>query len=274
MNDQDAGLLSERGEEGEGEPSPAGIPPYRVQLPPIFEGPLDLLLYLVERQQLDITAISLAQVAEQYLAYLHLLLEWERTQGRTLDPVPLAAFAAMAARLLWIKSRALLPRPEPIPGSEEAEEDPAEALARQLREYKMFKEAAAKLAERGEALHSYVRLAPPPDLPPRLETLEVTLADLVGAVARALAEKEEPPTPLPLEPLRITVAEKMDLIQRLLAEGGSVRFRDLLARAASRVEIIVSFLAVLELLKRKAVLVQQERLFGEIMILPADEAAP
>lgn len=269
MNNPNAYSPPEKGDESE------GIPPYRVQLPPLFEGPLDLLLYLVERQQLEITAISLAQVAEQYLAYLHLLLDLERTQGRALDPVPLADFVAMAARLLWIKSRALLPRPEPVPASEEEEEDPAEALARQLREYKMFKEAATKLAARGEAMRSYARLAPPPDLPPRLEGLDVTLQDLVGALERALAEKGSlPMMSAPLEPLRVTVAEKMELIRQLLAAGKAVCFRDLLDCAASRVEVIVSFLAVLELLKRKAVLVRQEELFGEITILPADEAAP
>ena len=261
-----------RGAGGEGESFSAEPIAYRVQLPPIFEGPLDLLLHLVERAQLDITAISLAQVTEQYLAYLQMLLELEKTQGQSLDPAPLADFVAMAARLLWIKSRALLPRQEPIADQEE-EEDPAEALARQLREYKMFKEAAAKLAERGEMLRSYVRTAPPPDLPPRLETLGITLADLVKAMERALAENEKlPVAPVPLEPLRVTIAQKMDLIRQLLAEGRPVRFRELWAHATSRLEIIVSFLAVLELLKRKAIVARQEELFGEITISAADDA--
>ncbi len=263
-----------RGKAGEGVEGISSEEPtaYRVQLPPIFEGPLDLLLHLVEREQLAITAVSLAQVTEQYLAYLQVLLELEKTQGQALDPAPLADFVAMAARLLWIKSRALLPRQEPLTAQED-EEDPAEALARQLREYKMFKEAAAKLAERGEMLRSYVRTAPPPDLPPRLETLDITLADLVKAMERALAENEKlPAAPVPLEPLRVTIAQKMDLIRQLLAEGRPVYFRELWAHATSRLEIIVSFLAVLELVKRKVIVVRQEELFGEITISPAGAA--
>ena len=265
-----------RGRAGEGveKTSTEELTAYRVQLPPVFEGPLDLLLHLVEREQLDITAVSLSLVTEQYLAYLQVLLELEKTQGQSLDPGPLADFVTMAARLLWIKSRALLPRPEPVTEQGE-EEDPAEALARQLREYKMFKEAAGKLAERGEVMHSYVRTAPPPDIPPRLETLDVKLADLVKAMQHALAENVDlPAAPASLEPLRVTIAQKMDLIRHLLAEGRPVRFRELLAHATSRLEIVVSFMALLELLKRNVIVAHQEELFGEITISPAAAATP
>src|SRR5512136_2070141 len=106
--------------------------PYQVRIP-AFEGPLDLLLQLIEREKLDISAVSLAQVADQFLAYVREL--------ETVAAEVLADFLAVAARLVLIKSRALLPRPAPAAGEEE-EEDPAEALARQLREYKRYREAA------------------------------------------------------------------------------------------------------------------------------------
>src|SRR5512137_2055525 len=104
--------------------------PYQVRLP-AFEGPLDLLLQLIEREKLDISSISLAQVADQFLAYVR---EMDQIAADTL-----ADFLVVASRLVWIKSHLLLPQPLQ-PGDDEQEEDPAEALARQLREYKRFKE--------------------------------------------------------------------------------------------------------------------------------------
>ena len=123
--------------------------PYQVRIP-AFEGPLDLLLQLIEREKLDISSISLAQVADQFLAYVRELEQ--------IDAELLADFLVVASRLVWIKSHLLLPQPA-RPGDDEQEEDPAEALARQLREYKRFKEAAF-----GAAQHRGSRL---PHLPAR-----------------------------------------------------------------------------------------------------------
>jgi segregation and condensation protein A len=232
---------------------------YEVKLA-VFEGPLDLLLHLIEREELDITKVSLAQVTDQYLEYLSLLEE--------INAEILADFLVIAAKLLLIKSEMLLPRPPRVPGEEE-EEDVGDELARQLIEYKKFKGAALGLRQREEmGLRAYVRIAPPPKLERPLDLGDVSLADLVEAVQRALDVR--PPLPSVSEvvtPFTITVAEKMAFIEEKLKRQRRVSFNRLLAQAASRLEIIVTFMAVLELIKLKGIEVQQERLFGEIVIL-------
>ena len=141
---------------------------YVVRLP-LFEGPLDLLLYLIEREELDITAISLAAVTDQFVAYLRGLGE--------VQPGVIADFLIVAARLILIKSRLLLPKP-PKPPEDEDEEDPGEALVRRLRAYKRVKEAASWLRDLEErSLRSYVRVAPPPALEARLLPGEASLVD-------------------------------------------------------------------------------------------------
>jgi len=250
--------------------------PYKVKLP-IFEGPLDLLLHLIKREELDITKVSLAQVTDQYLEYIGLLEE--------LTVEVLADFLLVAAKLLLIKSEALLPRPPSAPGEEE--EDVGDALARQLIEYKKFKEAALGLRQREETgLRAYVRVAPPPklkrpfgrkqndaqDRPLDLE--DVSLADLVEAVQRALdARPALPSVSEVVTPFTVTVAEKMVLIKNKLKRHKRVSFNRLLDQAASRAEIIVTLMAVLELIKLKGIVVQQERLFGEIVILQKQAGA-
>ena len=233
--------------------------PYEVKLA-VFEGPLDLLLHLIEREELDITRVSLAQVTDQYLEYLSLLEE--------INAEILADFLVVAAKLLLIKSEMLLPRPPGVPGEEE-EEDVGDELARQLIEYKKFKEAALELRQREEmGLRAYVRVAPLPKLDRPLELGDVSLADLVEAVQRALDVR--PPLPSVsgvVTPFTITVAEKMAFIEEILERQRQVSFNRLLAQAASRLEIIVTLMAVLELIKLKGIEVQQECLFGEIVVL-------
>ena len=233
---------------------------YQVKLA-VFEGPLDLLLHLIQREELDITTVSLAQVTDQYLDYISLLEE--------LSAEALADFLVIAAKLLLIKSEMLLPRPPGAPGEEE-EEDVGDELARQLIEYKRFKEAAGGLKQREESgLRAYVRIAPPPRLDKPLDLEDVSLADLVEAVRRALdVRPPRPPVSKVVTPFTVTVAEKMAFIQQELERQRRVSFNHLLDQATSRQEIIVTFLAVLELIKLKGVEVQQERLFGEIVILP------
>ena len=233
--------------------------PYEVKLA-VFEGPLDLLLHLIELEELDITRVSLAQVTDQYLEYLSLLEE--------INAEILADFLVIAAKLLLIKSEMLLPRPPGVPGEEE-EEDVGDELARQLIEYKKFKEAALELRQREEmGLRAYVRVAPLPKLDRPLELGDVSLADLVEAVQRALDVR--PPLPSVsgvVTPFTITVAEKMAFIEEILERQRQVSFNRLLAQAASRLEIIVTLMAVLELIKLKGIEVQQECLFGEIVVL-------
>lgn len=231
-------------------------PGYQVALP-VFEGPLDLLLHLIERQELDITAISLAQVTNQYLEYL--------AGAGERNPDNLADFLVVAAKLLLIKSRVLLPQPPAPPA---AEEDLGDDLVRQLVEYKRFKEAARWLQQQDEqGLRSYVRLAAMPDLERSADLGEVSLDDLLAAVREVLAVKPAmPPVDQAVAPMSITIGEQMDHIERRLADGRVLRFQDLFEGAAHRLEVIVTLLALLEMIKQLRVQVRQERMFGEILV--------
>jgi segregation and condensation protein A len=228
---------------------------YQIQLP-VFEGPLDLLLHLVEREELDITTIALAQVTDQYLAYL---AELEKRRAGEL-----AEFLVVAAKLLLIKSQALLPRPPTLTAEEE---DVGEDLVRQLQAYKRFKEIAKLLHEReGKGLHSYVRVAPMPRLDPQPDVENVSLDDLLIYVQEALDALPAPPVGEVVTPVKVTIDQQITRIENQLAERRQVHFREFLSEAKSRVEIIVTLWAVLELIKQKRARVRQEELFGEIVI--------
>ncbi len=233
---------------------------------PDFEGPLDLLLQLIEHSELDITKVSLAAVTDQYLELI-------ATPGN-IDLSQLADYLVIAARLILIKSRLLLPQPEePTP---EGEEDVGEALARQLREYRMFKRAALFLKERSRSgLHSYPRFAPPPRPQPSVWKLEgVTPDDLAKALEKALLARPGLPQGTLEVPLRVSIDQKIQTIVELTTQRPRVRFSHLLNDAKSRVEVIVTFLAVLELIKLRKINAQQDRLFGEIVLLRREETAP
>jgi segregation and condensation protein A len=226
-----------------------------------FEGPLDLLLRLIEREELDITTIASAQVTDAYLAHVRGM--------QAPEPASLSAFLVIAARLLLIKSRALLPR-QPAP-SADGQPDEAEQLVRQLQEYQRYKHAAAMLrAIDDRGLRSYTRIAPPV-LPPREpghERLEVSLDQLIAAVQQRmqLMLPLEPDTiPLPTRKI-LTVAEVGQTIQQRLRQQEWFTFEDLLSLSVQRVEVIVTLWAVLEMLKRQAIVVEQADLFGAIQI--------
>lgn len=227
---------------------------YKVQTP-IYEGPLDLLLGLIERSELDVTTISLAMVTDQYLAYIHGLDQ--------AVPEELSAFLVIAAKLVQIKSEALLPRP---PEREAGEEDPGSSLIEQLRLYKRFKEVGAWLLDRqSRHLHTYLRVAPPPKVEARLDLSNLTLADLheAGAVVFGRAEEKKSLGTVIAAP-KVTIREKIDLITRTLQQVERASFSGLLSNKASRIEIVVTFLALLELVKRYHVEAYQESLFGDI----------
>ncbi len=230
-----------------------------------FEGPMDLLLHLIEREELPITAISLAKVTQQYLDYM--------AELEQLRPDDIAEFLVMAARLLYIKYAALLPRPEPE--EEDEEEDPGEALARQLREYKRFKQKAAFLKElEVRGLRTFVRLAPPPVMEKRLDPEGLNVDVLLDALYEVLEELNPPEPPLhSIAPLEVTIEEKLEELGQRLKSGQPLRLKQLLRQARSRMEIIVTFLAVLELIKQQAVRVQQPRPFDDILIEPVSPAA-
>ena len=231
---------------------------YRVHLA-VFEGPLDLLLHLIESEELDITRVSLALVTDQYLAYLSALEEWYIGD--------LTDFVVVASRLLLIKSRALLPRPPHAAADDEP--DPADELLRQLRAYKRFKEAAEQLAARHlEGHRSYVRLAQPPRLETRIEHLDaVPLEALVAAAERAMKTRPlSTGTGDVVEPFTISINERIDLIRQTLVTRLKISFTSVLSTAYTRQEVVVTLLAVLELIKRREIRVSQERLFGEITL--------
>ena len=238
-------------------PAPSGR--YVVQLP-VFEGPLDLLLHLIEREELDITRVSLTLVTDQYLGYLRALEQ--------LSVNDLADFVVVAARLLLIKSQALLPRPSPLSPSEGV--DAAEQLLEQLRAYRAFKEAARRLEERSATgLRSYVRLAPYPHLDTGIEHLEpVSLDSLLVAAHRALQVRSDTRSANDVvPPFSLTIEDQIELITQTLREQARVSFSELLTSAYSRYEVVVTLLALLELVKQRRILAYQERVFGDIALL-------
>ena len=175
---------------------------------PVYEGPLDLLLQLIERAELDITAVALAQVTDQYLAYIH------RMQ---VPADEISAFLVVAAKLLQIKSEALLPRP---PVRKEGEEDLGEALARQLRIYKRFKELSGWLEERETRhLRTFLRVAPPPKVEGKLDLSNISLPDLLAAAESIFAEEAEKQTlGTVITAPRVTIREKIAWIAERLRQ--------------------------------------------------------
>ncbi|MGC1376563.1 MAG: segregation/condensation protein A [Anaerolineales bacterium] len=235
---------------------------YTVNIP-VYEGPLDLLLRLIERAELDITAIALATVTDQYLTYIRALQENARADE-------ISAFLVIAAKLIQIKSEALLPRP---PVREVGEEDPAEALAQQLRIYKRFKEIANLLEERdAQGLHTYLRLAPPPKVEARLDLSDITLADLLEAAESILMnEKDKQSLGTIISAPKVTIREKITYISEALGRDKNSNFKALVGDATSRLEIVVTFLALLELVKRYRVSATQTEIFGAIEIERSEE---
>lgn len=227
---------------------------YTVTLP-TFEGPLDLLLRLIEREELDVTSVALAHVADQYLARVRAM--------DAPDPASLSAFLVVAARLLLLKSRALLPRPSTA--NDQEPDDDGDTLVRQLQEYQRFRQLAAML-RRHEGRRMYVRLASPPA--PRAARLDHTVADLIAALERRkqlMLPLDPPPVALPA-PKIVTVGEMIDRIRSHLQARSWVAFEEMISLAAQRIEVVVAFWAVLELWKRHAIVVEQTGVFGAIVI--------
>lgn len=225
---------------------------------PVFEGPLDLLLTLLEDRQLDITEVSLLAVTEQYLAHLR--------EAERLNLDAFADFIAIGARLLLLKSRALLPRdPDTEPTQAEDEVDP-EALLAALQEYRRFREAAEHLrALEAEGRAVFRRNAAPPELPPATGLDGTTLTSLVD-ILRDVLERLPPEKPAPRGVPRETVrlADRVQSLVDLLDREGQTSFRSLVSTAASRLAVIVEFLAVLELVKTRYLEARQSEAFGDI----------
>lgn len=237
---------------------------YKVQFE-IFEGPLDLLLYLVKKQEVDIYEINLTQVATQFVAYLELM--------RELDLDVAGEFLVMASTLMWIKSRELLPVDQQTETeAEDDEEDPRWELIRQLVEYKKFKDAAAELQMRElEQEQIY------PRLPGRFEVEattptrpEVSLFDLLAAVNQLLQRHQQKEGPREIFEDRWTVSEKIEHLRQLIAERSRMRFSELFAEATSRSEVVATFLAMLELIRLRVLSATQSSAFSEIELCRAE----
>jgi segregation and condensation protein A len=231
-----------------------------IQLP-VYEGPLDLLLELIERAELDITKVALALVTDQYLAYIKQAAEYGLED--------LSSFLVIASRLLQIKSEALLPRP---PLREPGEEDPGDALARQLVAYKKYKQIAFLLAEREEqGLKTFMRTFVAPALEPKLELEDVGVADLLNALSelRTVTRSGVSLSEVVVAPA-IKIRDRIRRIVDALRNRGQTTFRDIVHSSHSRLEIVVSFLALLELIRLRRVSAEQAELFGEIEIQPGE----
>ncbi|MBE0696979.1 MAG: segregation/condensation protein A [Anaerolineaceae bacterium] len=237
---------------------------YRVNTP-VYEGPLDLLLQLIERAELNITTLALAQVTDQYLAHLRQMQEQNAAE--------VSGFLVIAARLLQIKSAALLPKLA-IEQVVEEEEDPGEALARQLITYKRFKELASVLVQRdADNLRTYLRVAPPPiKVEPKLDLSGVTLQDLLQAARDIFFSKPNLPALSRVVSIpRVTIREKIRAILDSLHELGKIPFGYFIRQNGDRLEIVVTFLAMLELIKRSVVEASQPELFGLIEVTATGE---
>jgi segregation and condensation protein A len=233
----------------------------------VYEGPLDVLLRLIEREELDITLVSLALVADQFLEHVSRLKE--------VSAANLADFLVIAARLLVIKSRVLLPQPESEP--EQDSDDWEEDLAERLSEYKRYKDAAAELRAMEEAgRRSYPRIAPPPKIEPRLMPGAARPMELLEAFCQILATHPAlAPVDEVVAPLVVRMADCIQRIQSLLHRFRRLRFSALVRQTHSKLELIVTFLAMLELIKQQRLCAEQETTFGEIYLMarqPSPEA--
>ena len=228
-----------------------------------FEGPIDLLLELIENRELDITTLSLTEVADQY---------WRELENAgDLDPETLSDFINIGSRLIFLKSSALLPGAEPPPGDlDERIEETAADLTAALEEHRRFRDAVdlfRQLEEEGR--RTFARASPPKNipLPPGLEG--VTLDNLLSAVKEALASRPaetEEETVIHIEP--VTVNEKIDEITETIARRrGRLPFRPLLEACETRTEIVVLFMAVLEMIKGGTLWAEQREAFGDIELI-------
>lgn len=231
---------------------------YKVQLE-VFEGPLDLLLYLIRKNEVDIYDIPIGAIAKQYLDYLDLM--------KMLDLNIAGDFIVMASTLMVIKSRMLLPVDDRPEEELDEEDDPRFDLVRQLVEYKKFKDAAGYLEELEHLQENvfaregeHLELGPQPDV----NFSEVGIFDLITSLNQALARVQETPGEIFAE--RYTVAEKVDAIMDMTLAGRTVSVTNLFHSMQTRQEIVCTFLAMLELIKLNELTVAQDAHFGEIVV--------
>ncbi len=230
----------------------------------IFEGPLDLLLYLIKKDEVDIYDVSIERITSQYLEYIETF--------KILNIELASEFIVMAATLMYIKSRTLLPKNEQAPEDDVDEEDPRWELIRQLVEYKKFKDAAYYL-ERREADNQQVfgserQEAEDADEEP---ILNVGIFDLIRAFQGILKRFEDEEGLAEIADDRFTVSDKIDYLMIHVKKGEKIKFNELFAEATTKGEVMVTFLALLELIRLNEFQVRQERILGEIEIKRSGE---
>lgn len=236
------------------------MPEYKVKFE-VFEGPLDLLLYLIKREEVDIYEVNLTKLATQFIEYIDTM--------RLLDLEVAGEFLVMAATLMYIKSRELLPVEQQVQvEGDDDSEDPRWELIRQLVEYKKFKDAASQLAlleARQEDVFPRVpvKLQFDTDAPVRTEA---SLFDLVNAVSSVLQRFHQRPEQRDIFEDKWSVSEKIELLMRTISDQGRLKFSTLFENAATRSEVVVTFLAVLELIRLKQIIAVQIEAFAEIEI--------
>jgi len=234
---------------------------YRVKLE-IFEGPLDLLLYLIKKDEIDIYDIPIARITEQYLAYLELMQE--------LDIAVAGDFLVMASTLIYIKSKTLLP-PEPkVDGEEDLGEDPRAELIERLLEYQKFKSAAQMLYSRGE-IESACYTRGPLETDSNNPEVSTTLFDLLR-VFREVLKRAEAEIEMEIARDEMTIAEKLAQIHAMLEETERISVRELFEMSRSKRELIITFLALLELVKEWKIYLTQIEPFGDIFASRRDDA--
>ncbi|MBM3847186.1 MAG: chromosome segregation protein ScpA [Verrucomicrobia bacterium] len=234
----------------------------------VFEGPLDLLLYLIRKEEVDIYEVNLTQLATQFIEYIEVM--------RMLDLEVAGEFLVMASTLMYIKSKELLPVEQRAEAPEEEEgEDPRWELIRQLVEYKKFKDAAAQLQAyeaRMEEVYPRIPGVAKFEPDPSASRPQASLFDLLNAVnsiLKRLAGTEDESKEIYEDTW--TVSGKMELLLKEVAARPSIKFSELFASAAHRSEVVATFLAVLELIRLRQILAIQTEAFGEIQILQAPE---
>jgi segregation and condensation protein A len=229
----------------------------------VFEGPLDLLLYLIKKEEVDIYEVNLTSLATQFIEYIDTM--------RMLDLEIAGEFLVMAATLMYIKSRELLPVEQQVQTEGEDEgEDPRWELIRQLVEYKKFKDAAAQLQVLEAQQENIFARQPgriefePANTPAKPDVSIFDLLNAVNAVLQRISAREASSREIFED--KWTVSEKIEHVMKMISERSQLKFSDLFADAMSRTEVVVTFLALLELIRLKQIICAQSEAFGEIEI--------
>ena len=235
----------------------------------VFEGPLDLLLYLIKKEEVDIYEVNLTKLATQFIEYIELM--------RQFDLEIAGEFVVMAATLMYIKSRELLPveQQAQVEGEEDGP-DPRWELIRQLVEYKKFKDAAGRLQElEARQEDTFPRTPAKPEFAdePAWPKAEASIFDLLNAVSNILKRFAEPEDSRDVFEDKWTVSEKIEHILRAVTDRAHLRFAELFEHLTSRLEVVVTFLAVLELIRLRQIRAVQPEEFGEIEIFRASHLA-